>query len=80
MFNPDNYRSYSEYQKFMIKHFNTDNPVPFLSARSWVMMNMDTEKIMFAKCEKQQRQVASLTKIMTTVVILDLIQKYRLNS
>ena len=34
---------------------------------------------MFAKQEKVQRQVASLTKIMTSVVVLDLIDKYNLD-
>jgi len=34
---------------------------------------------MFAKQENQVRQVASLTKIMTAVVIQDLLEKYRLD-
>jgi len=42
MFNPDKYTCYSEFQKFMVKHFNLDNPAPFVSARNWVMYNMDT--------------------------------------
>jgi hypothetical protein len=36
----------------MMKYFNLDNPAPFVSARSWVMMNIDTSEVMFAKEEK----------------------------
>lgn len=79
MFNPDNYPTYTEFQKLMVKHFNLDNPAPFLSARSWIMVNMDTRQTMFAKQEKEQRQVASLTKIMTTCVVLDYVRKYSLD-
>ena len=34
---------------------------------------------MYAKEENVQRQVASLTKIMTAVVVQDLLKKYKLN-
>ena len=63
----------------MINHFNLDNPAPFISARSWIMMNIDTGEPMFAKQEKVQRQVASLTKIMTAYVVLDLLDKFDLD-
>jgi hypothetical protein len=53
--NPINYGSYSDYLKQMINHFNLDNPAPFISARSWIMMNIDTGETMFAKQEKVQR-------------------------
>jgi D-alanyl-D-alanine carboxypeptidase len=79
MFNPDNHSSYQDYLKIMTKYFNLDNPAPYLSARSWVMMNMDTRQLMFAKQETQQRQVASLTKIMTSMVIIDFLEKHRLD-
>jgi D-alanyl-D-alanine carboxypeptidase len=55
----------------MTKHFNLDNPAPFVSARSWVMMNQDTGEVMFAKEEKVVRQVASLTKCVTFAVVLE---------
>jgi len=60
----------------MTKLYNLDNPAPFVSARSWLMMNIDTGEIMFAKQETVQRQVASLTKIVTMCVVLDLIERY----
>jgi hypothetical protein len=63
----------------MTKHFNLDNPAPFISARSWCMMNINTCELMFAKQEKQQRQVASLTKVMTAHVVFDLLANYGLD-
>ena len=53
----------------MIKHFNLDNPAPYVTARSWIMTNMDTGELLFAKQEKEKRQVASLTKCMTYYVV-----------
>ena len=49
IFNPDNYTCFSEYYKAMTKFFNLDNPVPFISARCWIMMNIDTKEVMYAK-------------------------------
>ena len=49
IFNADNYSCFGEFFKSMTKHFNLDNPVPFISARSWIMMNMDTKEVMYAK-------------------------------
>ena len=51
--NPINYGSYNEYLKAMTKHFNLDHPAPFLTAKSWIMMNINTCEIMFAKMEKK---------------------------
>jgi len=58
--------------KHMTKYFNLDNPAPYVSARSWVMTNLDTGEILYAKQEKEKRQVASLTKIMTFWVVINL--------
>ena len=63
----------------MTKHFNLDNPAPYVSARSWVMTDLNSGEILFAKREKEPRQVASLTKIMTFKVISDLLIKFALN-
>lgn len=64
----------------MTKYFNLDNPAPYLSSRSWVMMNLNTGEVMYAKQENEKRQVASLTKIVTTLVILDFMSRYGLDS
>jgi len=77
--NPINYNSYNEYLRSMTKHFNLDNPAPFISARSWAMYNIDTCELMFAKQEKITRQVASLTKVMTAHVVVDLMSKLGLD-
>ena len=62
-----------------MKYFNLDNPAPFVSARSWVMMNQDTNEIMFAKEEKVVRQIASLTKCVTFAVVLEQMDKYAID-
>ena len=43
------------------------------------MMNINTSEVMFAKQEKIQRQVASLTKVMTAHVVFDLLSKFGLD-
>ena len=43
------------------------------------MMNLKTREIMYAKNQNQQRQVASLTKVMTFCVIINIIEKYHLD-
>jgi len=63
----------------MTKFFNLDNPAPFVSARSWIMTDLDSGEVMFAKREKEVRQVASLTKIMTFWVISDMLTTYGIN-
>jgi len=39
----------------MTKFFNLDNPAPFVSAKSWVMTNLNTGEIMYGKQEKEVR-------------------------
>lgn len=75
-FQPSNYYSYSDYVKHMTKYFNLDNPAPYVSARSWVITNLDTGECLFAKQEKDTRQVASLTKIMTFWVVINICEKF----
>ena len=55
MFNSDNHSSYGDYVKMMTKYFNLDNPAPFVSAKSWIMYNRDTNKIMYGKQENLKR-------------------------
>jgi hypothetical protein len=52
---PQNYNNYDEYLKNMIKLFNLDNPAPYVTARSWVMTNLETGEILFAKQDKEKR-------------------------
>jgi D-alanyl-D-alanine carboxypeptidase (penicillin-binding protein 5/6) len=64
----------------MIKYFNLDNPAPYVTARSWVMTNLDTGEILFAKQEKEKKQVASLTKIMTFYCVHKIMESHGLDS
>ena len=52
-FQRGSYYSYQEYVKKMTKFFNLDNPAPFVSAKSWVMTNLNTGEVMFAKQDKE---------------------------
>lgn len=41
--------------KAMTKYFNLDNPAPYVSARSWIMTDINTGECLFAKQEKEVR-------------------------
>jgi D-alanyl-D-alanine carboxypeptidase len=53
-----------------------ETPAPFISASSWIIVDKTNGEILFAKNENEQRQIASLTKIMTCFVILRLMERY----
>lgn len=63
----------------MTKYFNLDNPAPYVSARSWILTNLETGELLYAKQEKEKRQVASLTKVMTFYVVNKITEKYNIN-
>ncbi len=54
-------------------------PAPFISASSWIIVDKLNGEVMFAKNENESRQVASLTKIMTCHVILNLLERFGIN-
>ena len=56
-----------------------DIPVPFVSAQSWVVYDLQTEQVLFGRMERERREIASLTKIMTSYVVLTLIKRYSLD-
>jgi D-alanyl-D-alanine carboxypeptidase len=43
-------------------------------------MDGRTGEILFGKCENDRREIASLTKIMTAFVVVQIIRKIKLNS
>ena len=47
-----------------------DRPPPHCSAQSWVVYDRDTHYALFGRMEKERREVASLTKIMTFYTVL----------
>lgn len=67
--------NYEEIQHLQLK-LMMEHPAPFVSAQSWVLYDKAKGQLMFGKCEAEPRQIASLTKIMTALVVLDTMQKY----
>ena len=47
-----------------------------MSAESWAIIDGSTGKFMFGKQENLKREIASLTKIMTCYVCLQLIKEF----
>ena len=43
---------------------------PFVTAKSWSIMDGRTGEILFGKCENDRREIASMTKIMTCFVVI----------
>ena len=56
-----------------------DKPAPYTTAQSWVVIDQDTSKLLFGRCEKERREVASLTKIMTAFTVFYLIDKLKID-
>ena len=56
-----------------------DLPAPLVSAQSWAIFESKTESFLFGKLERERREVASLTKIMTCYVVLNLANKLKLD-
>jgi D-alanyl-D-alanine carboxypeptidase (penicillin-binding protein 5/6) len=56
-----------------------DKPAPLVSAQSWSIFDMKTNSFLFGKMEKERREIASLTKIMTLKVALNLLEKLNIN-
>ena len=54
--------------------------MPSVSAHSWVMYEMNTEKKVCGKGTFKRREVASLTKIMNLTTMLHLLEQYTLSS
>jgi D-alanyl-D-alanine carboxypeptidase len=53
-----------------------DNEIPQVTARSWALYNASTSKVIWLKDAHKKREVASLTKIMTCLVTINLMEKY----
>jgi serine-type D-Ala-D-Ala carboxypeptidase (penicillin-binding protein 5/6) len=54
-------------------------PAPAVSAQSWSVYDMKTKELIFGKMEKERREIASLTKIMTCYTVLSLSDKLNLD-
>ena len=56
-----------------------DRPAPHVSALSWVVLDYHTKEILFGKLEKERREVASLTKILTIYTVMKLVDRLKLD-
>lgn len=52
---------------------------PFVTATSWIVANGQTGKIYFGKEERESREIASLTKIMTLFVAIKLMKRFNID-
>lgn len=49
-----------------------DKPAPPVSAFAWVILDRNLKKVLFGRLEKDRREVASLTKIMTLYTVFSI--------
>jgi len=57
-----------------------ENPAPFVTASAWIIIDEGSKgEMLFGKNETESRQVASLTKIMTSFVVLKLLDYYQMS-
>lgn len=49
-----------------------------MTAPSWIVLNHDTREILFGRLEKERREIASLTKIMTLYTALQLCDQLKI--
>lgn len=52
---------------------------PHVSAQSWAIFDTNSMNFIFGKHEKERREVASLTKIMTCCTALKLAQRFKID-
>ena len=55
-----------------------DKPAPHCSAQAWSIYDQKTNTLLFGKLERERRECASLTKIMTGYVVLRLMQRFNI--
>ncbi len=55
------------------------NEIPCITAKSWALFNANTNKVIWQKNAHKKREIASLTKIMTTYISILLLKKYKVN-
>ena len=53
-----------------------DKPAPHCSAQSWAVYDQKTNTLLFGKMEREKREVASLTKIMTAYTVFKLMERF----
>lgn len=56
-----------------------DKPAPPVTACSWVVLDRKSKEVLFGRLEKERREVASLTKVMTLYTVLSLIDTLKID-
>jgi serine-type D-Ala-D-Ala carboxypeptidase (penicillin-binding protein 5/6) len=55
-----------------------DKPAPPVTALAWVVLDRKTRKVLFGRLEKDRREIASLTKILTVYTVLSLVERLKI--
>eukprot|EP00347_Sterkiella_histriomuscorum_P010552 403375850 len=55
-----------------------DQPAPMVSAQAWAVYDVKQNKLLFGKLERDRREIASLTKIMTCYTVIQLLNKFKI--
>lgn len=63
----------------MVQRILLSGAPPFVTATSWVVANGQTGRVYFGKDERESREIASLTKIMTLFVAIKLIKRLNID-
>lgn len=56
-----------------------DKPAPPVSAWTWVILDRKSKKVLFGRLEKDRREVASLTKIMTLYTVFTIVDALKIS-
>lgn len=56
-----------------------DKPAPHTTAQSWSIYDQKTNTLLFGKMEREKRECASLTKIMTAYTVFKLMDRWSID-
>lgn len=56
-----------------------DKPAPHCSAQSWAVYDQKTNTLLFGKMEREKRECASLTKIMTAYTVFKMMERLKID-
>lgn len=63
-------------QEIKLAKILMDKPAPHCSAQAWSIYDQKSNTLLFGKMERERRECASLTKIMTAYVVLTLMERW----
>ena len=56
-----------------------DKPAPHCSAQAWSIYDQKTNTLLFGRMERERRECASLTKIMTCYLVIKLLDRFKVD-